>query len=363
MTAVAPTNPIDAIIASAQKPSRNWSKHRKLQRRQERYASMGPNCPNGHPWETTAKFDYRGYRYCIACTEMKAEARRNDPSTYNGKCPKGHAYTRDNTLIVSSQNTKVCLTCKRAASARAGVVDVDLIPRILDLARQGATINALLARGPRKLDKALAPNTVTLTRLTNLKTPEGRELKQLFAQNAKMAHAMRYGVNAWLEAKREFLAAQFEQTRDLEAIATAVNDRFGSHHSATAVAARAYKMGIRLDARRLIKTSVVKVLAPAAVLRFPVGSLLDRINTAVPRHLARDHRDDVIGEMALAVYEGRLDETDISRRVREFVNAGYRRDHDTYGPLSLDVPIFADSATTLGETITTGLWQSESSWQ
>jgi hypothetical protein len=54
----------------------------------------------------------------------------------------------------------------------------------------------------------------------------------------------------------------------------------------------------------------------------------------------RDHRDDVIGEMALAVYEGRLEETDIERRVREFVNVGYRREHDQYGPLSLDVPIF-----------------------
>jgi hypothetical protein len=60
-------------------------------------------------------------------------------------------------------------------------------------------------------------NTVTLTHLTKLKTSEGRELKQLFAQNAKMAHAMRYGVNAWLPAKHEFLATQFEHTRDLEA--------------------------------------------------------------------------------------------------------------------------------------------------
>ena len=65
----------------------------------------------------------------------------------------------------------------------------------------------------------------------------------------------------------------------------------------------------------------------------------------------------MIGEMALAVYEGRLEEGDIERRVREFVNAGYRRDHDNYGPLSLDVPIFGDSTITLGDTITSGFWQ------
>ena len=48
---------------------------------------------------------------------------------------------------------------------------------------------------------------------------------------------------------------------------------------------------------------------------------------------------------------------DIERRVREFVNAGYRRDHDNYGLLSLDVPIFGDSTITLGDTITSGFWQ------
>lgn len=77
----------------------------------------------------------------------------------------------------------------------------------------------------------------------------------------------------------------------------------------------------------------------------------------MPRHLPRDHRDDVIGEMALAVYEGRLLEADIPRRVREFVNAGYRREHDRFGPLSLDMPIFEDGTTTLGDRIATGLWQ------
>ena len=53
--------------------------------------------------------------------------------------------------------------------------------------------------------------------------------------------------------------------------------------------------------------------------------------------------------MALAVLEGRLDEADIARRVREFVSAGYRDDHSKYGPLSLDVPLYEGSSLTLGE--------------
>ena len=105
----------------------------------------------------------------------------------------------------------------------------------------------------------------------------------------------------------------------------------------------------------MIKAPKLQPLTTA--LRFPAGSLLDRINAVVPRHLSRNHRDDVIGEMILAVYEGRLEEADIERCVRGFVNIGYRRDHDKYGPVSLDVPIFGDSSTTLGDMVTTGLWQ------
>jgi hypothetical protein len=61
--------------------------------------------------------------------------------------------------------------------------------------------------------------------------------------------------------------------------------------------------------------------------------------------------------MALAVYEGHLEEADIERRVREFVNTGYRQHHDKYGPVSLDTPLFEDCTITLGDRITTGLWQ------
>jgi hypothetical protein len=85
MRAVEPAEPVE------HNPSGKWSQHRKLQRRQERYAAMGPNCPNGHPWATNAKFSYLGYRFCITCTEMKAEARKNDPATYTGMNRPGFA--------------------------------------------------------------------------------------------------------------------------------------------------------------------------------------------------------------------------------------------------------------------------------
>lgn len=117
---------------------------------------------------------------------------------------------------------------------------------------------------------------------------------------------------------------------------------------------KANKPGLERPAR-LIVPKQAKLPPLTAALRFPIGSLLDRINAIVPRHLSRDHRDDVIGEMALAVYEGRLDEADLQRRIREFVNTGYRRDHDPWGDLSLDTTIPGTELLRIN-TISEGLW-------
>lgn len=349
MSAVESANPIATSMSCAEKPSRKWSKHRKLQWRQERYALMGPDCPNGHPWSESAKLNYRGYRFCIACNKVKAEARRNDPATYTGRCPKGHTYTRENTLIFSSQNTKVCLTCKRAAMARPCPIDLDLIPRILELARQGATINALLARGPRRLERALVRNTVTLTRLTKLRTPEGRELKELFTQNAKMAHALRCGVNAWLPNRREFLAAQFSKSSDIASVTKALNDHFGSSHSERNVQLRAWKWRLKFGQE---PSSIVA--APAA-LRLPAGSLMERLVALLPKNLARDHRDDLISEIAMVVFGGLVPEANLEANVRMLVRRSFKADHDPWGTISLDTPIPGTELLRI-DTISAGTW-------
>jgi hypothetical protein len=337
--------------ASMTSERRKLSDDEKIQRRMEKYALTGPICPNGHPWAENARFNYRKSRYCIACNQEKAEARKNDSTTFTGKCPKGHAYTRENTLIVASQNTKVCLTCKRAKMAQPRAVDAELIPRILELARQGATINALLARGPQRLEKAIARNTVTITRLTKLKTPEGRELKQLFAQNERMAHIMRYGANAWLPDRREFMAAQIAKSADPATVTAALNERFGSSHSERNVKLRAWRWGFKFNQ----KPSVV-IVAPA-LLRLPPGGLIERLVTLLPRNLADDHRDDLISDIAMLVLEGRVPEAHLDAQVRKLIRLSFKNDHDRWGPLSLDVPVFEDGTTTLGDRVTAGLWQ------
>jgi hypothetical protein len=80
-----------------------------------------------------------------------AQERSKDVYRELPKRPRLHARKHPHCLVAKCQGR---LTCKRAASARAGVVEAELIPRILDFARKGATINALMTRGPQRLDKA-----------------------------------------------------------------------------------------------------------------------------------------------------------------------------------------------------------------
>jgi hypothetical protein len=79
------------------------------------------------------------------------------------------------------------------------------------------------------------------------------------------------------------------------------------------------------------------------------------IRAAVPANFPRDAREEIIASMALAIIEGRLWQRDIGQRVGEFIKAHYRM-FSNFGPLSLDARLYDDGATTLGDTISRGLW-------
>jgi hypothetical protein len=99
------------------------------------------------------------------------------------------------------------------------------------------------------------------------------------------------------------------------------------------------------------------VCRPAIIISPANASqLIESINAAVPRTLPQDMRDDIIGEMTLAVIEGRLKIQDVARRMTEFVRASFKTDHNKWGALSLDQPMFEDGTVTLGDTVIRGLW-------
>jgi hypothetical protein len=115
--------------------------------------------------------------------------------------------------------------------------------------------------------------------------------------------------------------------------------------------------------RRGSRASHKLIAAPAVVsLNNPERAehILVRINQAVPCYLQRDHRDDVVSDMTYAWMEGRLRPDDIERRTIEFVRARFKSDHNKYGNLSLDVPIYLDGTATLLDRLSTevdtGYW-------
>jgi hypothetical protein len=86
------------------------------------------------------------------------------------------------------------------------------------------------------------------------------------------------------------------------------------------------------------------------------STIMDDIQAAVPRHLSADHRDDVVQNIWIAVIARKISRQDIAARAHDFVRAEYRSSHNAWGPRSLDGRLFSDGATTLGDTITRGLW-------
>jgi hypothetical protein len=108
-----------------------------------------------------------------------------------------------------------------------------------------------------------------------------------------------------------------------------------------------------------MKAQIIKPAKPALV-RLVNADFVDRISAAVSRNLSRDHRDDVIADMVEAILTGKLKHEDIARRAGEFVAVRFKSDHDRYGDLSLDIPVYVDGNATLLDRLSTeagaGYW-------
>ena len=80
----------------------------------------------------------------------------------------------------------------------------------------------------------------------------------------------------------------------------------------------------------------------------------------VPRHLPPDVRDDIAQSIFVALLDGSLRRDEVKARVQRFVAAHNREANKhgvgKYGLWSIDAPAFAEGSTTLGDTISRGLW-------
>lgn len=168
-----------------------------------------------------------------------------------------------------------------------------------------------------------------------------------------------YSAGVLKNTGREKLEAAFNTARETGSMAQ-VYPIVGSMFRWQAIRTFDPRIGKRMDAiiaaaRAQRKAALIKPARPA-ILRLNTVDLLDRINSLVPRGLARDQRMDIISDMTEAVLSGRLQPDQLAQNVTRFVRANFQSDHNKFGPLSLDMPAFRDGETPLIESIVTGLW-------
>lgn len=80
-------------------------------------------------------------------------------------------------------------------------------------------------------------------------------------------------------------------------------------------------------------------------------AIMAQIQAAVPKRIDAMVRDDIVGEIFLAVMEGRIEAEQIAAAVRSFISKGLRDWQSAYGPRSLDQKLFGDSDRTVGDLI------------
>jgi hypothetical protein len=193
---------------------------------------------------------------------------------------------------------------------------------LLKRARRGETVNEISGEGPLRFRGKGVISRMRLLNASLGSSPEAIELRALLKQNAEAAVGNGPPMSRWSYESIAMLRTGFEDGTNTKKLADEINTRFSRDFSVGAIYARAHKLGIMRRAR-ILTPKPAKLPPLTAVRHFPMGSLLDRISVVVPRHLARDHRDDTIADMVEAVLNGRLAEYDIRKRAREFINSVY----------------------------------------
>ena len=79
------------------------------------------------------------------------------------------------------------------------------------------------------------------------------------------------------------------------------------------------------------------------------GALHERRSSSNARSTAPlKEADRASARSCIGTADRGIEEVDIQRRIREFLNAGYRDDHSKSGPLALDVPLHDEIRYTCG---------------
>lgn len=164
--------------------------------------------------------------------------------------------------------------------------------------------------------------------LTALQIEKRREAGRRYraAHKDKVAASRKRWRDNRTEAQREAQRLSHKRYMDRKR----VSPDFRSAEAAYMRLLRARRSGRDIDTRPPIGEELKRILGQNA--------LYVAASAAVPAHYPQHVRDDVIGEIVLAVLEGFIDENEIAARAKDFVSS-YWRQRDLWQTLSLDAPI------------------------
>lgn len=251
-------------------------------------------CRRGHPWSENARINKKGFRFCAACKKAADQAYMRRAKT---KPPGKDFCPRGHAMIEGNLvwgSGWVCLTCKRDHERRfQRTVTHEQVSRVVAALHEGKLLSE--------------------------------------------CHGLKDGryVGGKLVDSRAF-------TRFLNA-----NPRVKTK-------IRKLAMANRLAAAQAMTNKRILIAAPA-LLKNEGADAYEAIMRATA-HLWEGERGDVMSLMFLAVAEGKLDPRQAESRLPEFVRE-HRRQFSKFGPVSLDAPAYGEGATTIGDLVTTGLWQ------
>jgi len=309
------------------------------------------HCRHGHPWnDENTRFNNRGDRYCIICQRVQGAAYRRrkgrKPRIFSMTipiyCRHGHLWSEN--IRYDSRGYRVVAACKRASDKKR-----------LSEPPSGSPKKPFCPHGhpmiAGNIKWASGWICVACKRACDRRTekPVTREkLERIFAAlHEGKALAECYGKknNRYVGGKIVDSGALIKYLRE--------NPRIGKRIRALSRTNRRTIMQAVADRKRIV--------AAPAIMRNNGADAYQAILRATA-NLWEGERGDVMSLMFVAAAEGRLKPKDAAARLPEFLR-DHRRQFGKFGPVSLDQPLFDDGSVTLGDTITTGLWQSESSWQ
>ena len=255
-------------------------------------------------------------------------------------CRSGHAQTKENTFI-DNRGTRVCRECRKD-----------------NLIRFRAKLKKGRPAQPRSIDKTHCPHGHPLVEGNLMKRKDPR-------RQWRECRTCNRGDRPIKPEKLKLITKKVVTGLENGATLTSLGGRTRNQYVGGFII-RPKQIRFICEAfpaletkiSSLAKKNMRNVAATVAARRHPEKNILPLIDAAVARNIPDFMQDEIRQELALMLYEGTLQLSNIDQAAKRLLSRQYR-DYDLssrFGHRSLDAVIYDDGDVRLIDTISRGLW-------